>query len=174
LKGPYVKKRRDALVLLLDDAFDAPEIPRLLLAGGYSRVERFTTHFPGQAKKSDPSVTIREQGVIDPRVISLCNQRRWLLITTDSEIRYTQIEAIKRSANVAILATSHNAAVSPIVWIEALITARFAIERKWKKQQTPWYGQFDRSGRITTCYTVTAENKTRRNRPREQELAAVR
>jgi hypothetical protein len=147
LKGHYTKKRREKCILFLDDAFDAEEIPPLLLGAGYYRVERFTKWFPRDSKP-----TARAQNIKDPRVIKLCNRHGWLLVTTDSDMRFTHLEEIKRNPNVAILATAHNSVENIFEWVAGLVKGRTVIERKFKKQATPWFGQFDRSGRITTCY----------------------
>ncbi len=168
LKGQYTKKRRERCIIFLDDAFDAEGIPESLLAAGYYRVERFTKHFPridGTEK--------RQQNVKDPNVLRLCNREGWLLVTTDSDMRFTHIEEIKNCVNVAILATAHNAVEDPYEWVRGLEKGRTAIERKFRKQQPPWYGQFNRDGKITTCYTVTDRHSSRRNRESEMGLATT-
>lgn len=147
MRGHYKKKRREKCILFLDDAFDAEEIPPLLVAAGFHQdIQRFTKHFP---RESNPKV--REQNIKDPRVIRLCNRHGWLLVTTDSDMRFTHVEEIKNNPNVAILATAHNSVDDIFEWVDGLIMGRVAIERKFKKQTTPWFGQFDRSGKITTC-----------------------
>ena len=166
MKGPYTKKRREKCVLFLDDGFDAEEVPALLLAAGYAQIERFTKHFPRTVKSH-----VREQSVKDPRVIKLCNRMGWLLVTTDSDMRYTHLEEIKNNPNVSILATAHNSVEDIFEWVDGLIKGKAAIERRFKKQVTPWFAQFDRGGRITTCYTLTVSNKTKRSRPAEAELS---
>lgn len=163
MKGHYTKKRLEKCILFLDDAFDAEEIPPLLVAAGYEpNIQRFTEHFPRDAKP-----TVREQNIKDPRVIRLCNKHGWLLVTTDSDMRFTHLEEIKQNPNVAILATAHNSVENIFEWAEGLAQGRAAIERKFKKQPTPWFGQFDRSGRITTCYTITDAHRSSRTRPHE-------
>jgi hypothetical protein len=164
LKGPYTKKRREKCVIFLDDAFDAEGIPELLLAAGYHRVERFTTHFPREGNTGK-----RQQEVKDPSVLKLCNREGWLLVTTDSDMRFTHVEEIKKCVNIGILATAHNKVDDPYEWVNGLAKGRATIERRFKKQAPPWYGQFDRSGRITTCYTVTDQHGSRRHRPKEME-----
>lgn len=164
MKGQYTKKRRERCVLLLDDAFDSPAFPPLLLAGGYARVERFTTHFPRPDDQDK-----REQNVKDPRVIRLSHSKKWLIVTTDSDMWRTHVEEIKKHPETTILATAHNKAPDPFEWIEALIKGRSAIERRFKKQAAPWFAQLDRSGKITTCRTITEEHFTRRKGPREQK-----
>ena len=112
---------------------------------------------------------MRQQSVKDLAVLKLCNKHGWLLITTDSDMRFTHVEEIKKLPNLAILATSHNNVENPFEWVQALIDGRLDIERKFKKQKTPWFAQFARSGEITTCYTLTEQHYTRRTRPRERE-----
>lgn len=139
MRGQYTKKRREKCVIFLDDAFDAEGVLESLLAGGYYRVERFTTHF---ARTDHP--TKRRQAVKDPSVLKLCNREGWLLVTTDSDMRFTHVEEIKKCGNLGILATAHNAVDDPYEWVEGLVKGRVAIERKFKNQSPPWYGQFDR------------------------------
>jgi hypothetical protein len=162
LKGPYTKKRRERCVVFLDDSFDAEETPQRLLDGGFWQVEPFVKHF----KREDGG---KEQKVKDPRVISLCNRKSWLLVTTDSDIRFTHIEEIRQSPDLAILATAHNSVEDIDEWVGALIQARARVEREFKKRQRPWYAQFNRQGAITTIYTITDHHKTRRSRPREKD-----
>lgn len=127
-------------------------------------MESFVTHFPDSRDETN-----KEPGVKDPRIIRLCNTKQWLLVTTDSEIRFTHIEEIKRSANVAILATSHNSVEDIDEWVDALIKAKVRIEREFRKRLRPWYAQYNRQGKITTIYTVTETHGGRRNRPAEQD-----
>ena len=133
---------------------------------GFHNVESFLDHFP-----RDEAGEVREQSVKDPRVIRLCNQKGWLLVTMDSEIRRTHVEEIKKSTKLAILATAHNSADDPDDWIEALVLAKADVERNFKKRQRPWYAQFNRQGKITTIYSVTQDHYTRRQRPREMDAA---
>ena len=67
-----------------------------------------------------------------------------ILVTTDSEIRYTHVEEIKRNANAAILATSHNSVEDIDEWVDALIKAKARIEREFKNRKRPWYAQYNR------------------------------
>ena len=142
-----------------------------MLEAGYTRIERFTTHFPRTEQvKGEPLV--RQQEVKDPSILKLCDKNGWLLITTDSDMRFTHLEQIKKCKKIAILATAHNAVDDIFEWVEGLANGRAAIERKFKKQPPPWFGQFNRAGDITTCYTVTEEHKTRRTRAKEAGEAA--
>ena len=90
------------------------------------------------------------------------------MVTTDSDIRNTHVEEIKRCPDLAILATAHNTVEDIDGWVEALILAKARIEREYKKRARPWYAQFNRSGQITTIYTVTEQHGSRRNREREK------
>jgi len=117
LTDPYTKKRREKCVLFLDDCFDSVDSPARLLAAGFCGVESFVTHFQDRLEAG------KEQGVKDPRIIRLCNRRKWLLVTTDSDIRNTHVEEIKRCPDLAILATAHNTVEDIDGWVEALILA---------------------------------------------------
>jgi hypothetical protein len=96
----------------LDDAFDAADAERLR-QGGFAQVEPFPKHF----KRIDGG---KEQGVKDPRVLRLCNTRRWLLVTSDSELRNTHVEEIKSLPDLAILATAHNSVTDIDEWVDGL------------------------------------------------------
>jgi len=162
LSGPYQKKWRDRCVLFLDDCFDREIAVQPLLDAGFARVETFLKHFPRQAEPGK-----KEESVKDPRVIRLCNQHGWMLVTNDSNIRFTHVEEIKKCEKLAILATSHNSADDPDEWIAGLASARTQVEREFKKRKRPWYAQFNRDGKITTIYTVTDQHCTSRRRPNE-------
>lgn len=142
--------------MFLDDALSGKHAVTRLEQAGFT-VEPFA--------KSFHTETGKEQSVKDPRVIKLCNSKGWLLVTTDSDMRFTHVEEIRRSPNLAILATAHNSAGDLDQWIEALIKAKAAIEREFKKRQRAWFGQFNRQGKVTTIYTITEEHKARRKRP---------
>jgi hypothetical protein len=163
LNGPYVQKRREKCVVFLDDGFDSEETPRRLLAESFYKVESFIAHFKRPADGG------KEERVKDPRILRLCNRHKWLLVTTDSDIRFTHIEEIKLCQDLAILATAHNNVDDIDEWVGGLIIARPRIEREFKKRSRPWYAQFNRQGAITTIYTVTDRHATRRNRPREKD-----
>lgn len=107
--------------------------------------------------------------VKDTKALRLCNTNKWLLVTTDSEMRRTHLEEIKLMPNLAILATSHNKVDNPFEWVEGLKIGKPSIERYFKKQQTPWFAQFNRQGKITTCYTIESSQTNRRNRPNEKD-----
>ena len=156
----YSKKRREPCILFLDDAFESADAERLL-ASGYCKVELFRKHF----KRPDGG---KEQSVKDPRVIRLCNAKKWLLVTTDSDLRYTHTEEIKKAEDLSILATAHNRVDDIDEWVDGLIKARAAVEREFKKRKRPWFAQFSRQGQITTIYTLEGHHLSRRVRPLEQ------
>lgn len=160
MTGQYTHKRREPCVLFLDDAFESADAERLK-ANGFCQVELFCKHF----KRADGG---KEQSVKDPRILRFCNSRKWLLVTTDSDLRNTHVEEIKNLRNLSILATAHNSVVDIEEWVAGLIKARAAIEREFKKRDRPWFAQFNRQGAITTIYTVTAQHGTRRVRPLER------
>lgn len=160
MNDQYSRKRREPCVLFLDDCFDATETPAKLLKAGFYRVESFLAHF----RRADGT---KLESVKDPQVIRLCNRNKWLLVTTDSELRVTHIEEIKKATDLAILATSHNSVQDIDIWVDALIRAKAAVEREFKNRQRPWYAQFNRQGKLTTIYTIGADHSTRRSRPRE-------
>lgn len=148
-------------MLFLDDGFDDEDTPKRLTEAGF-KVERFISHF------KRPEVGDKEQNVKDPRVIQFCSSLGWLLVTTDSDMRFTHVETIKK-CEVAILATSHNSVADLGEWVDGLIKGKAAIERMCKKQQRPFFSQINRQGKITVCYTVVEAHKSRRKRPREHE-----
>jgi hypothetical protein len=121
--------------------------------------------FPEHFKRENGQ---KEEGVKDPRVLRLCNRKKWLLVTSDSNLRHTHVEEIKLITNLSILATAHNSVADIDEWVEALILARVAIEREFKKPDRPWFAQFNRQGKITTIYTISARHTTRRIRPMER------
>ena len=150
--------------MFLEDAFAESHAQRLRDAG-YPRVERFATHF------RDAVAAHTEQSVKDPRIIRLCNKECWLLITTDSSMRLTHLEVIKKT-EVTILATAHNNAENMDEWVEGLIQAKPKIERHFKKTPRPWCGTFSRNGDVK-IKPISMTATTRRKRPREMEAPEV-
>lgn len=95
-----------------------------------------------------------------------------MLVTTDSSMRQTHVETIKKT-DVAILATAHNSADDMDEWVEGLIAGKAKIERFFRKQARPSFATFNRQGDIPSKTTITPDQRTRRKRPREaQEIAA--
>jgi hypothetical protein len=157
LTAPY-QKWREPCVVFLDDCFDAEGASEMLLANGFCRVERFTDHF------RRPTNGAREQNVKDPRVIQLCNTKKWLLVTMDANMVKAHVKEIGASGNIAILATAHNSCPDPFEWIDALIRAKTWIEREFRKRRRPWFAQYNRQGKKTTIFTIDADWTTRRVR----------
>ena len=111
-------------------------------------MERFGIHFAGP----DGS---RKQGVLDDRVIALCNQHGWVLITTDCDIIRAHRKEIRAAARLGVLATSHNSEKDIMVWARSLVQIKPDFDRhSFRKRQKPWYGQFNRQGKITSIYSV--------------------
>ena len=162
MKGPYQKKQREECIIFLDDGFDAEDAPKKLRAAGF-KVERFVDNF------KRPEDGGKEQDVKDPRIIRLCNQRGWLLVTTDSNMRKTHVEEIKKCSNLAILATAHNSVANIDEWVDGLIKAKAKVERAFKKHHRPWYATYNRGGQLSPPKTITEEHKTRRVRQKEKE-----
>jgi hypothetical protein len=102
----------------------------------------------------------------------LCNEKRWLLVTTDSNMHKTHTECIK-TTQVAILSTAHNSAADITEWVDGLIAAKATIERHFKKHPRPWFATFTHDGKVTPPKTIGAEAICRRNRPREMEAVAI-
>ncbi len=134
MKDPY-KKWRDPHVLFLDDGFDCNESYTPLIEAGFS-VQRFSDHF----KRDCGS---REQGVLDPRVIALCNQHGWILLTTDSAMIRVHRRVIEQASNLGILATVNNSVPDIEIWVSALIKLKPKLEQNnFKKRARPWFGTF--------------------------------
>jgi hypothetical protein len=150
-------KRREPLILFLDDGFDSPESHTKLTAAGFT-VERFRTHFHRDGRKME--------GVADPSIIAFCSERKWLLVTLDYNVEYTHTEEIK-SSEVAILATANNNHGVGI-WVDSIISARADIERLFRKQGRPYVSRISRDGNITKALTISPGRTTRRNRPHEK------
>jgi predicted nuclease of predicted toxin-antitoxin system len=148
-------------VLFLEDFFTESDAARL--RQHYPGVERFATHF------RDPKRRV-QQSVKDKRIIDFCNQRCWMLVTPDSDMRFTHVEEIKNT-EIAILATANNNSPTN-EWVDALIQGKVGIERYFRKHPRPSFATFNRSGNITSAVTIGPERYTRRSRPREQEVAS--
>ena len=143
---PY-QRWRDGYVLFLDDAFDCDETYECLVDAGYE-VQRFSRHFVGP----DGS---RKQGIDDEQVLRLCNRHGWILVTTDSNIVRMHLNVVKECTHLGILATAHNREQDITAWAKSLCRLKLCIERNnFRKRQRPWYGQFDRNGRLTKIGTV--------------------
>lgn len=158
-------KRHEPCVLFLEDSFGESHAEKLRQAG-YAQVERFANHF------QDERTNHCEQSVKDPRIINFCSQRKWMLVTTDSSMRKTHVETIKKT-DIAILATAHNSAEDMDEWVEGLIAGKAKIERFFHKHPRPSFATFNRQGDLPIKDTITPDRRSRRHRPREgQEKAA--
>lgn len=145
MSQPY-QKWRDEQVLFLDDGFDCDDNYQTLVDGGYAP-QRFSGHFVDDKGS-------RQQGVEDDQIIKLCNRNGWLLVTCDSEIIRMHLAVIKTCKHLGILATSHNKERDIAVSARSLVKLKPVIERNnFRKRQRPWYGQFDRNGKITIMKT---------------------
>ena len=160
MPGQYIKKRHEPCIIFLDDAFDGADAARLR-EGGFYGVETFPEHFQREDGR-------KEQSVKDPRILTFCNRKQWLLVTTDKDIILTHIEEVKKCPDLAILATAHNSQSDLDQWVEGLIKVRPRLEREFKKRKRPWFAQFNRQGVITTIREIEATHYTRRNRPLEK------
>lgn len=150
-------KRREALVLFLDDGFDSPESHDGLVSAGYS-VQKFRDHFKRDGRK--------REGVPDPSVIDLCAKNKWLLVTPDWNMEYTHTEEIART-DIGILATANNN--DPIkVWVDAIRRATPKIERAFRKQPRPYFSKISRDGNLTRLVTIGGDRHSRRSRPQEK------
>jgi hypothetical protein len=123
-----------------------------LAAAGFA-IEQFTAHFPRDADVPEK----REQGVKDPRVIMLSHRKGWLILTADQQMRATHIEIFKSYPNAMVLATAHHRCGDE-VWVAAIIRAKAVIERRFKKQERPWYAQISQAGEITVCKTIDCKS----------------
>lgn len=125
---------------------------------GYE-VECFLEHFKDGDGKAQPSV-------IDPEIIRYCHSEKFVLVTTDKNIRYTHVNDLKKT-DIAVIATQ-SARGSMDVWVDALIKAKAKIISKHKRHPRPWFGTISRNGELQRVVTITQAMGTRRNRPKEQ------
>jgi hypothetical protein len=153
------EKRHEEFVLFLEDVFGTTTNRQKLRDAGFN-VECFAEHFQHEGK--------REEAVIDPRIIRYCDSKKFVLFTTDKNIRYTHVDVIKKT-EIAIIATESNNRYSPTVFVDALIKAKNNVERKVKRYPRPWFAHLSIDGRIRKIETITPEMSTRRRRPTEQE-----
>lgn len=147
----HKKYQHEKCVVLLDDCFCNDDVAAALTAAGFN-VECFTTHFP----RSENEKSKRQQGVKDPHVIALSHRQGWLILTADRSMRVAHIEDFRRFPNATVLAITHHEGGDEL-WVKALVKAKAEIERKFKKQQRPWYAQINQRGEITVCQTISIE-----------------
>lgn len=149
----YTPKRHEPCVLFLEDAFGSGKHPKTLRDAGFT-VECFGDHFPDATRG-------KEQNVKDPRIINLCHEKNFVLITTDKNLPITHAATIKKT-EIAIIATANNNA-DPAVWVQAIISAKARIERHCKKVPRPSFATISKTGNLT----VRPISISRRHRPRE-------
>jgi hypothetical protein len=156
------KKYHEPCVVLLDDCFCNDDVATALVDAGFV-VEQFTAHFPRNPLQRND----RQQGIKDPKIISLSHKKGWVILTTDRNMRVTHVEEFKKNNNAMVVATCSNDCGDE-AWVEAFIHIKIEIERRFKKQPRPWYAQINHKGELTTCQTI--ENQTtRRTRPKEKD-----
>ncbi len=109
-----------------------------------------------------------EESVKDPRIIRHCNDKNFVLITTDKNLCYTHIETVKKTDIVIIATQSNNEPIA--VWIEALRKSKGKIERlvkhTEKKGERPCCARISKNGDINIDEHYRTRTTTR-NRPRE-------
>lgn len=153
------RKRHEECVLFLEDAFTKSDARKLEEAG--YKVTRFVDQPCFQSARGRAAQSIK-----DNPIIRFCNEKQYLLVTTDSDMRFTHVEEIKANKDVAILATG-NKKGSMSQWVEALIVMQPAVLRYWKNQERPCFATYTRGGQFATKKTITDSDRTRRSRPHE-------
>lgn len=129
--------------------------------------------YPGQLRKAGFEVVCfeeafpdperkKEQGVKDPRIIQLCHEKKWVLITTDKEMLYTHVQTIKKT-EIVIIATESNT-IPLDTWVKALVKAKPKIERLAKRSERPYFACIGRTGNLNK---KAVGKGTRRHRPKE-------
>jgi hypothetical protein len=138
-----IKKWHDECVLFLDDCFSNDRAVAKL--SRHFTVETFPKWFRTESNK-------KKQGVKDPSVIEFCNEKKWLLVTTDHEMRKTHAQEIRVNPCFTAIATANNSATAQEYeeWLDAIIKLKPRILRYYKKNQRPWFATFSRDARITT------------------------
>jgi hypothetical protein len=158
------KKRREyPFVLFLEDAFGATDHPDALRDAGFE-VRCFRSDFP---RTSDPGKA--EESVKDPRIIRHCNEKNFVLVTTDKNLCYTHIETVKKTSIVIIATQSNNEPIA--VWVEALVKGKSQIERLVKHSQKdgerPCCARISKNGDLSIVENYRTRPTTRRKRPHE-------
>jgi hypothetical protein len=138
------KRHPEPLELFLDDGFSNPEVAAILRAAGFV-VHEFTECFP---REDDPAK--REQGIVDPPVIKLCHERRWVMITTDKDMCRKHLRCLRRHKQAMVVATAHNGHCLPDEWARGLILFEPILREihEWKRR--PWFVFFNRQGEQTS------------------------
>ena len=146
-------KRREPCVLFLEQGF-GKDCREKLISSDF-QVVCFAEKFPEETRL--------HQTVLDPCIIKLCHSEKYVLFTMDKGMRHTHLETIKKT-ECAIIATESADKYAPILWVNALITAKPEFLRRFKKQARPWFAHLQITGNIRKIETITLEMKTRRSR----------
>lgn len=152
------QKRHEKCILFLEDGFGTTLHPKQLEQAGFE-VCCFASAFQKDGRK--------EENVKDTRIIEHCYSNRLVLVTMDKNIRFTHVEAIKKT-DIAIIATESCDKYSPAIWVTALILGKAKILNKVKRYPRPWFAHLSATGELRKIETITAEMTTRRKRPKEQ------
>lgn len=144
-------------MLFLDDCFSNDKAVDKL--SPHFKVVTFSEWFRTESNR-------RKQGVKDPSVISICDEKKCLLVTTDHEMKKTHVEEIKQHPRFTALATAHNSTTpqESEKWLDAIIKLKPLILRHFKKSERPWFATFSREAKITSFETITPDHKTKRTR----------
>ena len=153
----YVK-RRDQYAIFLEAGFGTTANPQKLESSGFPTV-CFATAFSAEHKSGE--------SVGDPKIINHCNKNNYVLFTLDKNMRFTQVETIKKT-EIGIIATESCDKYSPAQWTEAFIKAKAVIKRHIRKYPRPWFAHLAITGEIRKIETITLAMFTRRVRPKEQ------
>ena len=76
-----------------------------------------------------------------------------MIVTTDHNMRNTHADDFRKYPNATALATCHHDCDDE-VWVKAIKSAKFDIERKFKKQKRPWFAKINQLGQITVCKSI--------------------
>ena len=109
----------------------------------------------------------KEENVKDTRIIEYCYANKLVLVTMDKNIRFTHVDAIKKT-DIAIIATESCDKYSPATWVAALMLGKADILNKFKRFPRPWFAHLSVTGELRKIETITPEMTTRRQRPAEQ------
>jgi hypothetical protein len=146
----HKKYQHEKCAVLLDDCFCNDDVAKLLTEAGFTTAQ-FTTYFP----RVQGVAGGREQGVKDPKVISLSHRLKMVIFTTDHRMCEDHRKEFLKHPSSMVVATSHNS-YSDEVWAKAFIKAKPVIERLHKKQHRPWYAKINQLGQITVCKSYAA------------------
>lgn len=151
-------KRHEKCVLFLEDFFGTGINPKQLREAGYE-AQCFAEIFQTGGRK--------DEGVKDTQIIEYCHANKLVLVTMDKNIRFTHVDAIK-TTQIAIIAMESGDKYPPATWVTALILGKSKILSKVKRYPRPWFAHLSVTGELRKIETITAEMKTRRERPAER------